>query len=53
VTKPKADLEQFIREHGSVVVAGDSEAGPIYELADGTVVAVPIEGDDFFYTLPA
>jgi hypothetical protein len=52
MTKPKAELERFIREHGGVLVAGDSPAGPIYELEDGTTVAVPLDGDDFFFTLP-
>jgi hypothetical protein len=52
VTAPKAELEQFLKDHGPVVVAGDSPAGPIYELEDGTTVAVPMAGDDFFYSLP-
>jgi hypothetical protein len=52
MTKPKAELEAFIEEHGGVEVCGDTPRGPIYTLEDGTKVAVPIDGDDFFYTLP-
>jgi hypothetical protein len=51
VTKPKRELEAFIEEHGGIEVCGESEAGPIYSLADGATVAVPMDGDDFFYAL--
>jgi len=52
MTAPKADLERFIREHGPVVIAGESEVGPVLELADGATVFVPMAGDEFFFTLP-
>jgi hypothetical protein len=53
VTKPKAELEQFLKEHGGIEVCGESERGPVYSLADRTTVAVPIDGNEFYWTPPA
>jgi hypothetical protein len=52
VKRPKAELERFIEEHGGVVICGHTPRGPIYTLGDGTKVAVPLDGDEFFFALP-
>ena len=42
---PRDQVDRFIAEHGGIVVFGDGPDGPVYLLADGWNVFIPVDGD--------
>ena len=39
------DVERFIAEHGGIHVFGETDEGPVYTLADGWTLFVPMNGE--------
>jgi hypothetical protein len=41
----RENVEAFIAEHGGIHIFGETEEGPIYTLADGWLLFIPVGGE--------